>query len=115
LFLALEKRFNFSVDELNVVAYGYRQFRSFFHVREPGNHLLPSVLEHNVIMLTFSMVVNTPLLMAAALINIPLPKGYFVLVNYVVLRSVSENDLIASSVFSDALLIEIISTLWCRN
>lgn len=34
LFLTLEKRYNFSVDELDVVANGYRQFRSYFHSRE---------------------------------------------------------------------------------
>lgn len=46
LYLALEKRYNFSVEDLDIVAYGYRHFRSFFHVNDSGInsfwlHILP--------------------------------------------------------------------------
>lgn len=34
LYLTLEKRYNFSLDELDVVANGYKHFRSFFTVRD---------------------------------------------------------------------------------
>lgn len=34
LYLTLEKRYNFSLDELDVVANGYRHFRSFFAVQD---------------------------------------------------------------------------------
>jgi hypothetical protein len=39
LYLTLEKRYNFSLDELEVVANGYRHFRSFFAVQD-GNILV---------------------------------------------------------------------------
>jgi hypothetical protein len=39
LYLTLEKRYNFSLDELDVVANGYRHFRSFFAVQD-GNILV---------------------------------------------------------------------------
>uniref|UniRef100_A0A0A9H3A3 Methyltransferase-like protein 22 n=1 Tax=Arundo donax TaxID=35708 RepID=A0A0A9H3A3_ARUDO len=38
LYLALEKRYNFSLDELDVVANGYAHFRSFFTVQEECGH-----------------------------------------------------------------------------
>lgn len=34
LYLTLEKRYNFSMDELDVVANGYKHFRSFFAVQD---------------------------------------------------------------------------------
>ncbi|CAN6194085.1 unnamed protein product [Urochloa humidicola] len=42
LYLALEKRYNFSLDELDVVANGYAHFRSFFTTQEEhedGSHI----------------------------------------------------------------------------
>ncbi|XP_062229361.1 uncharacterized protein LOC133927087 isoform X2 [Phragmites australis] len=38
LYLALEKRYNFSLDELDVVANGYAHFRSFFTVQYECGH-----------------------------------------------------------------------------
>lgn len=40
LYLALEKRYNFSVEDLDIVAYGYHHFRSFFHVKDSGTNSL---------------------------------------------------------------------------
>lgn len=39
LFLTLEKRYNFSIDELDVVANGYKQFRSYFHTPDSDNNV----------------------------------------------------------------------------
>jgi hypothetical protein len=38
LYLTLEKRYNFSLDDLDVVANGYKHFRTFFTVQD-GNIL----------------------------------------------------------------------------
>uniref|UniRef100_A0A0D9WSG1 Methyltransferase-like protein 22 n=1 Tax=Leersia perrieri TaxID=77586 RepID=A0A0D9WSG1_9ORYZ len=39
LYLTLEKRYNFSLDELDVVANGYKHFRSFFTVQDESGGL----------------------------------------------------------------------------
>ncbi|KAF0931337.1 hypothetical protein E2562_004483 [Oryza meyeriana var. granulata] len=39
LYLTLEKRYNFSLDELDVVANGYKHFRSFFTVQDESGAL----------------------------------------------------------------------------
>uniref|UniRef100_A0A0E0HTZ2 Methyltransferase-like protein 22 n=1 Tax=Oryza nivara TaxID=4536 RepID=A0A0E0HTZ2_ORYNI len=39
LYLTLEKRYNFSMDELDVVANGYKHFRSFFTVQDESGAL----------------------------------------------------------------------------
>ena len=40
LYLALEKRYNFSVDDLDVVANGYSRFQSY--MRDENGKILPS-------------------------------------------------------------------------
>jgi hypothetical protein len=40
LYLALEKRYNFTVEDLDIVAYGYHHFRTFFYVQDSGTNSL---------------------------------------------------------------------------
>lgn len=46
--MALEKRYNFSIDDLNVVANGYSHFQSYVR-HETGNFLSARVISYNFI------------------------------------------------------------------
>jgi hypothetical protein len=45
LYLTLEKRYNFSLDDLDVVANGYKHFRTFFAVQDGNIFAKHSVTE----------------------------------------------------------------------
>uniref|UniRef100_A0ACD5UI84 Uncharacterized protein n=1 Tax=Avena sativa TaxID=4498 RepID=A0ACD5UI84_AVESA len=49
LYLTLEKRYNFSLDELDVVANGYKHFRSFFSVQDGHEGLDTAALKPGLV------------------------------------------------------------------